>query len=161
MTEYLHPKPLPEDDGVVSVEIKRIPRWKESELSGDEWRYTLSAIITSKDWDKGGTTTERISGNDFAQMTLRVANRLDELLSHGNQRNIPYTIKAPSDLRICFQPGCARAPVNVYRIKQNWTHFPHQGIKMEGPGGGSFVRAFCKQHSHRGECDLEDNDDNY
>ena len=71
-TEYLHLKPLPEDDGIISVKMERIPRWKESELSGDEWRYTLSTVVECKDWENGGSKQVRICGLNFADMSLKL-----------------------------------------------------------------------------------------
>jgi len=161
MSDHLYLKPLPEDDGVIDMTMERIPRWKESELSGDEWRYTMVATIMMKDWEDGGSISEFIHGKDFAQMALRVAQRLDELMSYGNQLTVPYAVDKPSDIRVCFQPACIRSPVNVFSIRQHYTGFPYQGHKMDDNYGGPSVRAFCKQHSHRGDCDLEDNDDNY
>lgn len=161
MSEHLYLKPLPEDDGIIEMTMERIPRWKESELSGDEWRYTMVSTIRSKNWENGEILEDYIHGKDFAQMALKVANRLDEMLSYGNQQLVPYVVKAPDEIKVCFQPGCGKQPVNVYAIKQNYSWFPYQGHKTDEPYGGSSVRAFCKQHSHRGDCDLEDSDDNY
>ena len=161
-----HLKPLPEDDGIISVTISRVPRWKESELSGDEWRYTNQATIAVKDWTHGGLDTAVTYGRDFADLALKTAAALNELVSYGNQKAAPYSVKELSELRVCFQPGCVNTPTHIYRIIQEWTWHPNQGFRMERASrrGGeepTVVRAFCPEHSHRGDCDLEDADRNY
>lgn len=159
MKNNLHLKPLPEDDGVISVVMKRIPRWKESELSGDEWRYTLSTMVEFKDWFNGGSNKVKIFGLNFVDMSLKLASLLNEELSHGNQKSVPYMVKEPNEILVCFQPGCIEPPANVYIIKQQWTYHPYQGQKMDHYG--KWVRAFCERHSNRGDCDLEDSNNNY
>ena len=97
MNYYL--KPLPEDDGVISVTLERIPRWKESELSGDEWRYTMITVVQVKDWENGGITEQRIGGENFAEMSLRAAGLLAEIISYGDQRSVPYMVGDLADIK--------------------------------------------------------------
>lgn len=155
--DYYYPKAHAEDDGIIEINIIRVPRWKESELSGDEWRFSLQGVISYKDWKEGGTAQERVVGNDLPDIALRVAAWCSE-----NRHLLlpPFTVKDLAELVVCFQPGCDRRPENVYQIKQEWTDQPHQGYRM-GPRSQPVVRAFCGRHSHRGDCDLEDQDSNY
>ena len=165
-TDYHYLKALPEDDGIISITTERIPRWKESELSGDEWRYSYVATLTMKYWEKGGVEILKRNSWNFQDMAAAVSEALRVVVSrHGKQNTFPYSVQSLSEIRVCFQPGCAEAPTRFYRIKQEWTDHPHQGHRLfrgrhdsEQP---SVVRAFCEQHHHRGDGDLEDNDDNY
>lgn len=158
MSDYYYPKAHYEDDGIIGINIVRVPRWKESELSGDEWRFTLAGAINYKDWKGGGMAQALISGGDMPEIALRVAAWCSE-----NKRLLspPYTVDDLAKLVVCFQPGCIYPPENVYQIKQEWTWFPYQGYQMDRRNKHPVVRAFCARHSHRGDCDLEDQDDNY
>lgn len=156
-----YPKAHPEDDGIIGVTIARIPRWKESELSGDEWRFTLLGVITYKDWRNGGTADEKITCLSWTETQGDVALQV-AAWCQDNQKLLspPHAVKDLADIKVCFQPGCGLLPVNVYGITQEWTDHPHQGHRME-KRRHPVVRAFCARHSHRGDCDLEDQDDNY
>jgi hypothetical protein len=122
----------------------------------------LAVVVEFKDWEKGGSDIQTIGGVDFAELSLRLADFLMRNQSYGNQQAVPYRVDEPGDIKVCFQPGCIQRPENVFAIKQEWTWHPNQGHKMDrGEHARPVVRAFCEGHSDRGDCDLEDNDDNY
>jgi len=156
----MYPKAHYEDDGIIEITMERTPRWKESELSGDEWRFSLRGVIVLKDWKHGGIRQVAVAGGRWS--LIEVADLVAAWL-HQNRDDLmpPFSITDPSELRCCFQPGCADWPEVLYGIKQEWTWFPHQGRRMESESGGPSVRAFCGKHRHRGDCDLEDADKNY
>lgn len=158
MSDYYYPKMHEADDGIIEINVIRVPRWKESELSGDEWRFSLRGVINFKNWTEGGTSQKVIGpAADLPEIALKVAAWCVE-----NRRLLspPFTVQSLAEMVVCFQPGCDARPENVYRIKQEWTWHPHQGYHM-GPRAHPVIRAFCGRHSHRGDCGLEDSDANY
>ena len=67
----------------------------------------------------------------------------------------------PGPLReVCCQPGCAAPLVSVYRLKHRYCSSGHKTDPLTH-GGGIEVRGFCAKHLRRGDCGLEDSDDNY
>lgn len=126
------------------VTIRTIPRFKESELSGDEWR--ISAVIEFK--CKGRVMHERClrdveTALDFAKSEYHVA------CDNGRQY-------ANYEARYCDQEGCLNEPTEFFKVKKQYNRegdiSRHQFEQY---------RSFCKRHSTRGDCGLEDADDNY
>jgi len=59
----------------------------------------------------------------------------------------------------CFQPGCAEAAISTYRIVKEYNK---QGDPVEPKEWRHDQhRRFCRRHLRRGDCGLEDADDNY
>lgn len=59
---------------------------------------------------------------------------------------------------LCCQPGCAEPLVSIYRLKHRYCQAGHQSDTLKGTDE---VRGFCAKHLRRGNCGLEDGDDNY
>jgi hypothetical protein len=56
----------------------------------------------------------------------------------------------------CFQPGCSEVAISTYRLKKEYGR--------DGKGSEPYAptfRRFCLRHLQRGDCGLEDADDNY
>jgi len=69
---------------------------------------------------------------------------------------------------LCCQPGCVELLVSVYRLKHRFCvggHKSDAGHSYTKHGEDetvvSDVRGFCVKHLRRGDCGLEDSDDNY
>lgn len=66
----------------------------------------------------------------------------------------------PKTEDFCFQAGCSEPPVVTYGLKKQFCREGH-----ETPGEREFfglcARKFCARHAKRGDCGLEDADDNY
>lgn len=141
-----HHKRHPDFVAFDAVTIEVVERWKESYLSGDEWRFSA----TVKLYFKGVIiTTETYGSLDQAMMRLQA-------LYHDKASPVPdewLEIEA----RSCDQPGCAN-PAQYKHILRH--EYSHSGQKLEKGYSTSF-RQFCERHKKRGDCGLEDSDKNY
>lgn len=145
-------RPLHDSEGYDEVLIRVVPRFKTSELSGDEWR--ISAVVTVK--RKGIIVYERAFGKmEQAAQYLSWVTGV-EMTEMGPPRKRGLFGHYPDE---CAQPSCTNPPLNHYRIKKLFT------AQGEGPLPESdyfeYRRAFCVGHSKRGDSDREDNDENY
>lgn len=134
----------PDAQGFDEVRIVTVPRYKESELSGDEWR--ISALIQF--WRKGKVVCEVGSCRDIeAAVTMLGGEYL---------RSLDGYAYYAGDAVHCDQEGCANAAAVRYQLKANYCRSGH---KTE-PSRPEF-RHFCERHKTRGDCGLEDADANY
>lgn len=137
----------PDDEGVDRVTIEVVDRYKESGLSGDEWR--VSAV--AKFYRKGQLLFEKETATmEWAMMMLA-----HWWLMVPESSNVPaYRV----DGTMCAQPGCDNEPVVTYRLIREWS------ARGEGPlpdQGFEHRRSFCFRHRTRGDGGLEDADVNY
>lgn len=129
------------------VRIKTNPRWKESELSGDEWRISAHVEFLYKGkiiWEHGFRNCETAMQMAITMFTLDCES---------------MKVKQERDL-ICDQEGCSE-PATIKAFLK----------KLYCVGGGNCGQekkmfdkdylVFCKRHSGRGDCDIQDADDNY
>ena len=137
------------DHGFDEITLRTVPRFKESELSGDEWRTSVEIQFKKK----GVLIYEGSGGTTMTDAALRLS-------QHFDAANKSLIEKHKELERFCAQSGCAKKATNSYLIKK----------KRCGTCGGNFgdgeldmryVRDFCAEHSNRGDCDLEDCDFNY
>lgn len=69
--------------------------------------------------------------------------------------------------KLCFQPGCAEEAVSTYGLKKRYCEEGHETDatrKGFGANASKIIREavrFCSQHLRRGDCALQDSDDNY
>jgi hypothetical protein len=146
MRKPLHATP-PDRQGFDEVRIVTVPRWKESELSGSEWRISAKIIMMRK----GHILAERDFGTvenaarflDWVMTEVRVSGGCD--LSNSSYDGL------------CDQEGCADQAVVTYRLKARYCR---DGHKSETMSQGEY-RQFCERHKHRGDCGIDDGDDNY
>jgi hypothetical protein len=132
------------------VRIVTVPRWKESELSGDEWRISARVDFMLK-----GVIVDSVRATtvDYAA------------------RFLPWTIvKAredgvgqPSTDAFCDQESCTNTPTTFYKLK---AEYDSAGHKTELPRSWDhpetvYFRKFCAFHKRRGDCGLDDADANY
>lgn len=136
----------------VTVEI--VDRWKESELSGDEWRYAYCAYF----W-KHGTIQASVGGHSINHALLQAAAQFNTVtIAELDADNPDYKAFREQEEQFCSHPGCGDLwvylmhPINAY---------DDRGGKLEYPYDSLAVRGFCEKHRHRGDCGLDDSDDNY
>lgn len=127
------------------VIIKTVPRYKESGLSGDEWR--ISGEIEF--WRKGKLIKSSSCRNVETACYL-VGARLLEAIDNGHAM---YAGEGDA----CDQEGCHEPATIIYRKK---AHYNNQGHKTE-IYDEAVVRRFCDKHKTRGDCGLDDADSNY
>lgn len=142
-----HHIPHPDAERFDGVRVETVERWKESELSGDEWRFSYVATFY-----RHGVKSAAVSGASIADVLLRAAalyrgvETEDEGGFYGNLAEL------------CCQPGCPNP----------WTALMHP-VKAYSRSGGELVRpypehhvrGFCEHHRHRGDCGLDDAERNY
>lgn len=144
-----------DDKGYDEIRIKVNPRYKTSGLSGNEWRVSASLEM----WNKGELIFNRSFGNIEAAV-----NSLPWFFMVGGEPGVaPDAYDQEAACRAqekCCQPGCSNMPVAEYRLKE---HYSDYGEKLDSSERSSFPyhRRFCEKHLTRGDCGLEDADDNY
>lgn len=138
----------PDDEYYDKITVEAVPRYKTSEMSGDEWRVSA----TMKFWRKGQLVFERT----FNKMeTAAIAMPwFFKTASEGND------FKQAKDEKLCDQPGCGDEAINEVRLKKEYSE---RGEEISERNMSSFEkrRKFCERHARRGDCGLEDSDANY
>jgi hypothetical protein len=142
-----------DDEYVDEIRINLVPRFKTSDMSGDEWR--ISAVISF--FRKGHEVWSR----SFSKLSTAV-NALSWFFivaSEGAEGEFKF-LDREQELALCQQPGCSEPSVVRYRFKKV-RDCPQSGHMRELGDSFEYVTAFCKRHAHRGDCGLEDCDTNY
>lgn len=134
----------PDAQAFDAITIETMPRWKESELSGDEWR--ISALV--KFWRKGQMVHSKGCRNVETACALLAA-------FHAEACDDGKGFFA-GEREVCDQEGCAAPATTTYRMKAGYCHAGHKEELTS-----STVRKFCNQHKGRGDCGLDDADANY
>lgn len=135
----MYPKPHNDDEGWDAVKVWQEPRWKESELSGDEWRFRWVGAA----YRKGEVVKEFVGRTVVDVMTSIAAASTDTFV--------------PIDSTVCMQPTCAMPGTEFGRLKKEYAR---TGEELKNQRGNRY-RVFCLDHKHRGDCALEDADLNY
>lgn len=127
------------------IRISTVPRYKESGMSGDEWRISAKVDFYRK--GKLICSEERLRNIETA------VNFLPYLLATAIDNGNAHFAGEPG---ICDQEGCSNQSTVFYRLKK---HYCSHGNKPEFPRNE--FRKFCETHKVRGDCGLEDSDANY
>ena len=139
---------LRDDEWFDEVRIGVVPRYKTSELSGNEWR--ISAVIQFL--RKGIVMVEKRC-SDMATAILWLpwgwAFAGEDPDIDVRPERFPHGY--------CSQPGCASQATNVYGVK---TLYERSGEKSAHQSN-DYIRLFCDRHAGRGDADKEDCDLNY
>ena len=127
------------------IRIVTVPRYKESELSGDEWR--ISAEIQF--WRKG-KIRHRKSYRDIQTACGFL------YAAHGSACDDGHAYFA-GEGNLCDQEGCYAEATDRLNIKIN--HCDRCGVDSRN----QFLnyRLFCDDHKRRGDCGIDDADRNY
>lgn len=134
------------DEVVIGIE----PRYKQSEISGDEWRHNYFAEIRAK-----GKTILTVTGLDLEDATLQVLRfAMGHCVDDVDGIEVSRVVA-----ECCDQPGCRDQPTYFYQLKQE---FSSQGEALdESEVHFRKYRKFCEMHKTRGDGSREDCDDNY
>lgn len=129
------------------VSIITVPRYKTSSASGNEWRISAKVQLKRK-----GVVVHEEDFGKLEPAVMQVASvwyaGIDSLMGY---------MEFPKD--VCDQQGCSEPSVLTYRLKQ--IHNRRTQEVGPVPEGEMHVRKFCGRHWQRGDCGLEDADDNY
>jgi len=124
------------------VRITTVPRYKTSDLSGDEWR--ISAKI---EYLKNGEVVRtRNTGN--------VESAMQHLYHHAVVFD-PESWNRPKDV-YCDQEGCKELATVYYALKKTFC----QQCSSHDDDVQEYAQ-FCEAHSTRGDCGRVDADNNY
>lgn len=138
----------PDAQAFDEIRIFTVPRYKTSDFSGDEWR--ISAMVQFI--RKGEVLEEKNYSNVETAVQMLGADYLHAVEGTGYYAGVEGK---------CDQEGCNAEPEVFYKVK---THV----CKRCGHSGEPIVkrdcvdvRKFCRVHSKRGDCGLDDADANY
>lgn len=130
------------------INLRVIPRYKTSGLSGDEWRQHVEIEFFHKGqivYSAGTSTMEAailMLGTHFIQQQEPIPTRVIEV-----------------EGEMCDQPSCREKFVGRYMLKRltakngEWLDMKDQSLV--------YYRKFCAKHARRGDCSREDCDENY
>lgn len=139
----------PDANGFDEIRLKIVPRFKESELSGSEWR--TSAIMEF--YRKGELKHTSSCGGKIEYAAGLVYARLLEAQDNG----LGYYA---GDGIHCDQEGCSNKAKYLMKIKKEYC-VGGGNCGAEKKSYSDKYRCFCEKHKTRGDQGLEDNDSNY
>jgi hypothetical protein len=131
------------------IELKVVPRYKTSGLSGDEWRVSVQARFFFK-----GLVVHETHFHDMRSALAMLPHEVAVATCPIPQKVIEL------EKTTCDQVGCHREAVSKYRLKRLTSEHGEYLHESEG-AYANYVRRFCKRHLRRGDCGREDADDNY
>lgn len=133
----------PYDAIIISIK----PRYKTSELSGDEWRTTTIIDFCFK---------HEVFRSETASSIEAAVMMLGGLLIGGGGLLKEYL---ELERKCCDQKGCSNPAIGRLELKRltaadgSWLDSTDNTMR--------YYRQFCAEHIQRGDCDREDSDDNY
>ena len=142
----------PDAQAFDEIRIITVPRWKESEMSGNEWRISASMIFYRK-----GREVHREEGYRDVETACNFMGYF-----HSKAQDDGHAFFA-GEGDLCDQEGCSEKATVTLRMKQRFCREGHASpcvstrLGVEVPT----TRHFCGQHRLRGDCGLDDADRNY
>lgn len=133
----------PDAQAFDEVRIFTVPRYKTSSASGDEWRISATVELRRK----GKVITMNWATN--------MENAVKSLQSTWDTAVEDFKGCWAGEGDLCDQEGCSEIGTVTYELKKKYCRC---GAESDA---GSTIRKFCDRHSTRGDCGLEDADDNY
>ena len=135
----------PDAQAFDKVIIETVPRYKQSGLSGDEWRISASIKFYRKGklvFEDGCSNVQYACYLLGAKHIKAIDDGLGYFAGEGN---------------LCDQEGCSSPATVTYRKLKNYCRDGHS----EEPKFNIPIRMFCDVHKRRGDCGLDDSDSNY
>jgi hypothetical protein len=134
----------PDAQAFDEVRIRTVPRWKNSEMSGSEWRISAKVEFLRK----GVVKHEQSFGNVETACGFAYA---EYMRAHDDGKGY-----FAGEGEFCDQEGCAEVAQHTRWLKKEFCRSGHE----QNPLGPTY-RIFCQKHKQRGDCGLEDADRNY
>lgn len=143
-----------DDEFYDEVRLRVVERWKESELSGDEWRFSYVVEFCRK----GQVLIQR----GFSRLEWALAHvpsiPLNDL-SYGADEEHQDVARELTKYTLCFQPGCTNDATREFRLLKLFT--PRSGVEMPASDYYDHRVRYCDRHAeNRGDCGLMDSDSN-
>jgi hypothetical protein len=126
------------------VRIVTVPRWKESEMSGDEWRISAKVELL-----RNGLVVAQSMYRDVETACAMLPALHAEAIGDGMG-----CFAGEGDF--CDQEGCAEIATVTFAKHANYCSAGHKTEPHH-----LTIRRFCERHKHRGDCGLDDADANY
>lgn len=137
----------PDAQAFDEIRIVTVPRYKQSGLSGDEWR--ISALVQ---FFRKGKLCHEASFGKISSACGFIYAEYERAIGDGKAYFAGDGIH-------CDQEGCAKPKTVTY---QRRGEFCNGGHEHELPAESlSLYRHFCDEHRIRGNCGLDDADRNY
>lgn len=138
----------PDAQAFDEIRITTVPRYKTSSLSGDEWRISGKIEFLRKG---------KVRHEEYMSKIESCVYGLGHLYQLAMDNAVGFY--GGGEEGTCDQEGCPEQATVFYRLKKEFcNHFrPHEAIELKEDK----IRQFCERHSKRGDCGLEDSDDNY
>jgi len=142
----------PDDEYVDEVKIGTAHRWKDSEISGSEWRRSSTLLFLRK----GHVVFQR----DFRALSHAVEASPWFKLIWDEEPGF-RALSAEVERSLCQQPGCQRPPSpRIYQLGKRQISRQHD-VLVGIPADRPVLTWWCEAHERRGDCGLEDRDDNW
>lgn len=135
----------PDAQAFDEIRIVTVPRYKESELSGDEWRIHAEAQFYRKGrliFSEGCRDTQTAAGLLYSWYVQACGDGKGYFAGDG---------------LTCDQEGCHEPATVRYRRLFDYCRDGHKS----NPRESSLYRHFCERHRTRGDCAFDDADTNY
>lgn len=146
-----------DDEQIDEIRIITVPRYKTSELSGDEWRVSAAMQLCYK----GKVLATKSVGNINSAVMMLGHFLIDE---KETSTHVSLMVTELHDLT-CDQSGCYREPISQYMMKASYDRLAHKDELAqtidEHPFKMPHYRQFCQRHLKRGNCAFDDADSNY
>ena len=152
MNKSAHHKRLGDFESFDEIRLYVVPRFKQSELSGDEWRQHVQIDFMFKG--------EKVAEASYSRMQDAIGFLYSDWIKF--QEPIPKRIIEIEHAGKCDQPSCREDAIARFWIgrlfgRQGETLDPAEAV----PAWSKSYRQFCAFHAGRGDSDREDNDENY
>lgn len=146
-------EPHPDDEWYDELVVRCVERWKESELSGDEYRFSYVLEFRRK----GHTLVERGYSRWPWALAHVPADALNDYPAGADDDHDDAPV-ITNRWDFCFQPGCPDLAEREFRILKLYSR---QGEERAMTPGDDYRFRFCARHAqHRGDCGLLDSDAN-
>lgn len=153
LARHVYFKRLDEDEWYDEVRMSTVPRYKQSGLSGDEWRHHVEIEFLRK-----GVVLKSKGFHSLKDALAAAPGILFYYAPADDDAELVKAKQADFD-SLCFQPSCANKATVEYRLKKEYCNVaPHDGGHDTH---GDTRRRFCDKHKTRGDCGFEDSDMNY
>lgn len=134
----------PDAQAFDEVRITTVPRWKDSEMSGSEWRISAKIEFLRKGIVK--------HENYFGDVQTACGFAYAEMMRAQDDGKAYFAGEA----EFCDQESCKEIGTVRKYLKKSWCRSGH-AEELHQPT----YRLFCEKHSRRGDCGLDDADTNY
>lgn len=135
----------PDAQAFDEIRIITVPRFKESDMSGSEWR--ISATV---EFLRNGEVKHVSDG----WANIETAAKFLAFL-HAQACDLGDAFFA-GEGEFCDQEGCKEKFTRVYRVKQHYCQEAHASTPLSDE-----FRCFCDRHADRGDQSFDDSNDNY